>query len=56
MIMNGDRDVFDNDKRSKIGSVSKGEKVCVLSNNSKMVNICYSTNKGNATKSGWIWK
>ena len=54
--MNGYRDVFDNDKKSKIGSVSNGERVCVLSEDDKMMNICYATDKGNATKSGWIWK
>lgn len=56
MNINGNRVVFDNDKKSRIGSVSNGERVCVLSEDNKMINICYATDKGNATKSGWIYK
>ena len=52
---NGNKTVFDNDKRTKIGSISSGELVYILSKNGGMWNIVYSTSKGSNTKSGWIY-
>ncbi|GIM27439.1 bacteriophage endolysin (N-acetylmuramoyl-L-alanine amidase) [Clostridium polyendosporum] len=37
-----------------IGSLSKGEKITILKQEGNWVNVVYSTNKGEFTKSGWI--
>ncbi|SHI65146.1 N-acetylmuramoyl-L-alanine amidase [Clostridium cavendishii DSM 21758] len=54
--MNVDADGYDSPNGSVIGSIYAGELVTTLQESGDWVNIVYSTNKGNNTKSAWVRK